>query len=167
MHVGREGAFPVMGLMQPVLKSDSCSAWKGMSALKCLNCGEEIVLATRCPYCGTKVEKVEDSGHKDDRRPRGWFRGPVHGSNAQAGNRGGSEIQNAGPIAYLGALYRFLTDPEVSIWRKAVIAAAAGYVFFPLDFVPDIFFGLGWLDDAAVVALLWRYLSDELRRYLR
>jgi len=46
-----------------------------------------------------------------------------------------------------------LGDPRVPAWRKALLAAAAGYVVAPVDFIPDRFPLLGVLDDLVVVAL--------------
>ena len=44
---------------------------------------------------------------------------------------------------------------------------ALGYVILPFDFVPDVFAGFGWLDDAAVVAAALRlagtYVKPEHR----
>ena len=50
--------------------------------------------------------------------------------------------------------------------RKLAVLAAALYVLHPIDLVPDLIFGFGWLDDVAVIAVAWRYLKDQLTRYL-
>ena len=48
---------------------------------------------------------------------------------------------------------------------------ALGYVILPFDFVPDVFAGFGWLDDAAVVAAALRlagtYVKPEHREKVR
>src|SRR5688572_27812048 len=49
--------------------------------------------------------------------------------------------------AYASGRYRKLP------WRTLVLVAAAVlYFVMPLDFIPDFFFGIGLLDDAAVIA---------------
>jgi DnaJ like chaperone protein len=35
------------------------------------------------------------------------------------------------------------------------------YVVNPYDIVPDLFPGVGWLDDLFIVGLLWRYLASK------
>jgi len=46
------------------------------------------------------------------------------------------------------------------------LIAALLYVLFPRDVVPDFLVGWGWLDDLAVIYLLWRYYrrQSQLRR---
>ncbi len=42
--------------------------------------------------------------------------------------------------------------------KQKVAVALLGllYVLFPWDFIPDMIFGLGWLDDSVMLLLLWR-----------
>ncbi|HUT15005.1 MAG TPA: YkvA family protein [Anaerolineae bacterium] len=49
--------------------------------------------------------------------------------------------------------WRLLRDPLVPTWPKLVPLAALAYILFPFDFVPDVFIGLGQLDDVAVLLL--------------
>ncbi len=39
-------------------------------------------------------------------------------------------------------------------WLAALGVGA--YVLSPVDLVPDVFFGIGWLDDAALIAIAFR-----------
>ncbi len=135
--------------------------------MKCTKCGEEIVLAERCPYCGAEVPEREQKQARERAEAKGQFRGAVGSKRAEAGRTGHTSPSGAGPLAYIGALVRLLSDPEVSVFKKLAIGAAAAYVLSPMDLIPDLVLGLGWLDDAAVVAFVWRYVSDQLRRYLR
>ncbi len=50
---------------------------------------------------------------------------------------------------------------------KTLIYVIAGIVYFvnPLDLVPDFIFGLGFVDDAAVLALVIRRINKELLRF--
>jgi uncharacterized membrane protein YkvA (DUF1232 family) len=46
-----------------------------------------------------------------------------------------------------------LGDPRVPVSRKALLAAATGYLAVPIDLIPDRFPLLGVLDDVVVAAL--------------
>ena len=59
---------------------------------------------------------------------------------------------------------RYPHIPLASLWA---LVFALFYVTSPLDLIPDILPGLGWLDDAFVVALVWRAVGRDLRRYCR
>ncbi|MBW2193101.1 MAG: DnaJ domain-containing protein [Deltaproteobacteria bacterium] len=43
--------------------------------------------------------------------------------------------------------------------KYLLIIFAFLYVLSPYDFVPDFFFGWGWLDDLILLWVLWRYLK--------
>ncbi len=59
------------------------------------------------------------------------------------------------------------TDPETPVHVRGVLLAALGYFVLPTDLVPDLVLGLGFTDDAAVIAAvvgtLGRYLKPEHR----
>ena len=61
---------------------------------------------------------------------------------------------------YLAGRYRRV--PIATIWMSAFTLL---YVVGPLDIVPDIIPGLGWLDDAFVLALVFKAVRRDLRRY--
>lgn len=42
------------------------------------------------------------------------------------------------------------------MWKTLLILAAILYSLSPIDFLPDYIFGWGWLDDAAVLFILWQ-----------
>lgn len=51
-------------------------------------------------------------------------------------------------------LYNLLLDKRVAAANKTTLAMALAYIIFPLDFLPEIFFGpLGYLDDLVVAVL--------------
>ena len=54
-------------------------------------------------------------------------------------------------IYYVLLLYNLLLSDMSSIADKAVIIGALGYFICPLDIVPDLMIGTGFLDDAAVL----------------
>lgn len=51
-------------------------------------------------------------------------------------------------------------------WKSiAAIAGALIYVLNPLDVIPDLILGIGFLDDAGVVALCLKLVESDLHRY--
>ncbi len=56
---------------------------------------------------------------------------------------------------------------EVPYWVMGVTAMALIYVLSPVDVIPDVLPGIGFLDDAAVVAFALRLIEKELERYKR
>ena len=51
---------------------------------------------------------------------------------------------------------RLLADPSIAGWRKALVAALAGYLALPIDLVPDFIPVIGVLDDAILIAIVLR-----------
>ena len=46
---------------------------------------------------------------------------------------------------------RLIKDPRVSASSKLVVGGILAYLILPTDLVPDFFFGIGQLDDLAVI----------------
>lgn len=69
------------------------------------------------------------------------------------------------------ALYYCLQDKDTPKFVKLAVMGALGYVILPLDLIPDIFPGLGWLDDAAVITAAMRlagaYIKPEHKEKVR
>jgi len=51
-------------------------------------------------------------------------------------------------------LYAIMTEPAVPTWVKASIVGALGYFICPLDIIPDVLPGVGFIDDVAQMGLL-------------
>jgi uncharacterized membrane protein YkvA (DUF1232 family) len=49
-------------------------------------------------------------------------------------------------------LYFVLRRPDVPLWAKSTIIGALGYFISPLDAIPDFIVGVGYTDDASVLA---------------
>lgn len=47
--------------------------------------------------------------------------------------------------------WKLLFDKRVPVWMKAVAIAPLIYVISPIDIIPDVFLGLGQLDDIGIV----------------
>ena len=76
----------------------------------------------------------------------------------------------AGKVPFLRealALYYCALDPETPLKAKAIAFAALAYFILPLDGIPDLIAGLGFTDDASVlaaaVATVGRYIGPEHR----
>ncbi len=63
------------------------------------------------------------------------------------------------------ALVRYMRDPMVSWYRKAIVAAGLIYFISPVDAIPDITPLIGYLDDLGVITALLKYLGHELIPY--
>ncbi|CUT03244.1 YkvA family protein [Candidatus Kryptobacter tengchongensis] len=63
------------------------------------------------------------------------------------------------------ALYKFMKDPAVSFFKKAIAISALLYFILPIDSIPDLSPIVGFLDDIGIVAMVVKYLSRELERY--
>ena len=63
------------------------------------------------------------------------------------------------------ALYRYMKDPLVKWFRKAIVVAALIYFIVPIDTIPDLTPFFGYLDDLGVITALLKYLGSELVPY--
>lgn len=54
---------------------------------------------------------------------------------------------------------------EVPYWAIGAAALALFYVLTPVDFIPDLVPGLGYLDDATVLAFCLKLIETELDKY--
>ncbi len=60
-------------------------------------------------------------------------------------------------------LFYCLQDRETPLVVKAVVMGALGYFILPIDAVPDVLAGLGWIDDAAVIAFAMRFADSYIK----
>lgn len=54
---------------------------------------------------------------------------------------------------------------EVPYWVISAAALALLYVLNPVDVLPDVIVGIGYLDDATVVAFCLKLIEKELEKY--
>lgn len=54
---------------------------------------------------------------------------------------------------------------EIPYWAISAVSLALLYVLNPLDVIPDVVIGVGYLDDATVVAFCLRLVQRELEKY--
>lgn len=55
-------------------------------------------------------------------------------------------------------------DPETPAAAKGIMLGALAYFVLPIDAIPDIFAGIGFTDDAAVIAALLATLGANIKR---
>jgi uncharacterized membrane protein YkvA (DUF1232 family) len=53
--------------------------------------------------------------------------------------------------------WRLVRDARVSVWPKALLVAALGYVVLPFDIIPDAIPVLGEVDDLVIVVAAARW----------
>lgn len=54
---------------------------------------------------------------------------------------------------------------DVPYWAMGATALALFYVLSPVDVIPDVLIGLGYVDDALVVSFALKLIDKELTRY--
>ncbi len=54
---------------------------------------------------------------------------------------------------------------EVPYWAISAVALALLYVLNPADVIPDVIVGVGYLDDATVVAFCLKLVQKEIEKY--
>lgn len=65
-----------------------------------------------------------------------------------------------GIIQQFKLIWRLMRDRRVPVWLKAVPFLSVAYLLVPADVVPDLFVGLGQLDDLAVIAFGMRLFVE-------
>lgn len=64
-------------------------------------------------------------------------------------------------------LYYAAQNPATPKWARTVIYGALGYFIFPLDAIPDVIPGVGYIDDlgvlAAALATVAFYITDDIK----
>lgn len=66
----------------------------------------------------------------------------------------------------ISVLYKYLLDRSVSIFKKIMVVAMLIYVFSPLDLIPEVVLGFGFIDDALLAVYVISLISSELDKYI-
>jgi uncharacterized membrane protein YkvA (DUF1232 family) len=64
----------------------------------------------------------------------------------------------------LVSVYYSARDPETPVAAKGIMMGALAYFVLPIDAIPDIFAGIGFTDDAAVITALLATLGANIKR---
>ena len=62
------------------------------------------------------------------------------------------------------AVYYAARDPETPMAAKGIMLGALAYFVMPIDAIPDVLAGIGFTDDAAVIAALIATLGANIKR---
>ncbi len=54
---------------------------------------------------------------------------------------------------------------EFSVLKLILSIIALIYVVSPVDLIPDIILGLGWIDDGTIFVLAWNYIKKDVLKY--
>jgi uncharacterized membrane protein YkvA (DUF1232 family) len=82
-----------------------------------------------------------------------------------------NEAAHRNPVAEIGqklrSLWSLMLDPAATPRSRVIAFLALGYLVSPYDLgFPDTWPLVGYLDDAAIIVLVLKYLADDLKRYL-
>ncbi|RZJ87211.1 MAG: DUF1232 domain-containing protein [Brevundimonas sp.] len=62
------------------------------------------------------------------------------------------------------SVYFSARDPDTPVAAKGMMLGALAYFVLPIDAIPDIFAGIGFTDDAAVIAALIATLGANIKK---
>jgi uncharacterized membrane protein YkvA (DUF1232 family) len=108
---------------------------------------------------GDKEERVKENSSEEDVREKIEY---VDENLWPKLEKSGRRISFAKDIL---ALYRYMKDPLVKWYRKAIVVAGLIYFIVPIDAIPDMTPFFGYLDDLGVITALLKYLGSELMSY--
>lgn len=60
------------------------------------------------------------------------------------------------------AMYYCAVDAKTPLWAKGIAFGALAYFISPMDAIPDALIGLGYTDDAAIIAAGIRAISGQV-----
>ena len=60
-------------------------------------------------------------------------------------------------------LYYVAISPETPAWARNVVVGALGYFIFPVDLIPDMLPGVGFIDDLGVLAAASATVAAHIR----
>ncbi|WP_322528165.1 YkvA family protein [Salinicola sp. LHM] len=111
-------------------------------------------VAAESPRSGSEAAAKHQDSYSDERF---W------GKLTRFGKRAGREVASKAL-----QLYFVLKRPDVPLWAKSTIIGALGYFISPLDAIPDFVAGVGYTDDASVLAAalvaVSIYIDEDIKR---
>jgi uncharacterized membrane protein YkvA (DUF1232 family) len=77
----------------------------------------------------------------------------------------GKKLSNVPMLVSLVRSYVQKDYRDIPIGSIIAIVSALIYFVSPIDLLPDGIPGLGYVDDAAVIALVWKMVEDDVEEY--
>ena len=65
-------------------------------------------------------------------------------------------------VYYVLLLWHTMKSPDVSLAEKTMIAGALGYFILPIDLIPDIIIGTGYIDDIGMLTMAITQISSSI-----
>lgn len=59
--------------------------------------------------------------------------------------------------------YYCLKDPETPVWLRVLFFGTLGYLILPIDVIPDLFLGVGFLDDLVILIATCRVILGHVK----
>ena len=79
-----------------------------------------------------------------------------------------SVARKLGWIGRLKMIWQVLKDRRTPLWSKgAFVLVTAIYLVSPIDLIPDVILGLGWLDDLIVIPFLAWLTTKAAPKFVR
>ena len=63
------------------------------------------------------------------------------------------------------ALFRYMRDKSVPLYRKSIVVGALIYFISPIDAIPDLAPLIGYLDDLGVIMAVVKFMGSEIIPY--
>ncbi|TCO79349.1 YkvA family protein [Marinisporobacter balticus] len=67
----------------------------------------------------------------------------------------------------ISVIHKLIKDPNVAFYKKIMVISGLIYFISPIDLVPEIVLGFGFIDDAVLILYIVSKISDELDRYIK
>ncbi|TET22725.1 MAG: DUF1232 domain-containing protein [Candidatus Cloacimonadota bacterium] len=145
--------------------------------MKCPECGNEIKDSTRCTFCGYNLVLYRKLSERGIRKVTDTDIEKAYQKAENAEEKARRLSEKGGPFApFLKRIRIFVSmvrdykSKEYKQFPWKVIAAAGFAILYflnPFDLIFDFIPGIGYIDDAAVIAFIFASIERELKKYAR
>jgi uncharacterized membrane protein YkvA (DUF1232 family) len=146
--------------------------------MKCPNCEKEIADNSKvCKYCGFNIERYRNITEKGIDKISDNDVQKAYQKAERALNKAKKLSEGGGPFAplvkrikiFVSLLRDYMNKNYKQVpWRViAAIVFAIIYFLNPFDLIFDFIPGVGYIDDAAVIAFIFASLEYELKKYAK